>query len=49
MLSFFHWGLLVGLGILVVAILKAEHNVRVILVVAAIALMIFYKLSSKKR
>jgi len=49
MLSFFHWGLLVGLGILLVAIMKAEHNVRVMLVIGAIALMIFYKMSGKKR
>ncbi len=49
MLSFFHWGLLVGLGIILIAVMKADQGVRTILVIGVIVAMIFVKLNSKKR
>jgi len=48
MLSFFHWGLLVGLGIILVAVMKADQGARAVIVLSVIAIMAFFKLNSKK-
>jgi len=48
MLTGFHWVLVVGLAILVIAALKAEHNVRVIMVVGVIAGLLWYRAQKKK-
>lgn len=48
MLSFFHWGLLVGLGIILVAVMKAEQGARIIIVLSVIAIMAFFKLKGKR-
>ncbi len=48
MLTGFHWFLVVGLAIICIAALKAEHNVRVMIVVGVIAGLLWYR-SQKKR
>ncbi|MCB0323787.1 MAG: hypothetical protein KDD69_09450 [Bdellovibrionales bacterium] len=49
MLTGFHWVLVVGLGILCIAALKADYNTRVMLVGGLIAVLVFYKMQQKRR
>ena len=49
MLTFFHYGLLVGLGIILIAIMKADHATRIIIVAGVVAVILFVKFSQKKR
>ena len=48
MLSFFHWGLLVGLGIILIAVMKADQGTRAVIVLGVLGIMVFLKLNSKK-